>query len=289
MGAWWTSINQNDAFADIYSEFYEIYNKGVDPNVFSEKIIQSNWEILEIEEEKNNLWFALALAQWETKSLDPEILSKVEDIISTGLDLEIWKICGADTKSIKKREIVLQKFLEKLKSFKLKAKSRKRIRVKTPIFENGSCLVLQFPSGNYGGAVVISSDTDPETGYNLLATTKLNQKTKPTLQDFENTEVLLLNTEWRQDRPDVVWRSPDLFYKRFSDIYENIWKITVDLEYDRGNCEGKGYLFRPFYTVGWDLRHIAKNYFESETTKPKPKTVLTIKQLTKKKKWWKLF
>ena len=29
-----------------------------------------NWEILEIEEEKHSLWLALALAQWETKSLE---------------------------------------------------------------------------------------------------------------------------------------------------------------------------------------------------------------------------
>jgi hypothetical protein len=55
MGTWGTSIHDNDAFADIYSEFFNLYNKGEQSEIISKKIIDENWEILEIEEEKNNL------------------------------------------------------------------------------------------------------------------------------------------------------------------------------------------------------------------------------------------
>jgi hypothetical protein len=144
-------------------------------------------------------------------------------------------------------------------------------------------------SGNYGGAVVLATDNNPETAYNLVATTRLSQSNKPTLKDFENAEVLICNFgEW-QDKVDVTWYMPDLFYKNYAEIYENIGKISVDLEYDTKNYEGKGYLFKPSYTAGWSMNNANERQFESELTKPKPTKTLTIRQLTKKEKWWKVF
>jgi hypothetical protein len=109
MGTWGTGIKDSDAFADVYSEFFDLYNKGGQPDTISKKIVSDNWEILEIEEEKNSLWFALALAQWETKSLDPKVLSTVEEIVSSGADLKIWLGLGASEQDIKKRKITLKK------------------------------------------------------------------------------------------------------------------------------------------------------------------------------------
>lgn len=289
MGTWGTSIKDSDAFADIYSEFFDLYNKGGQPDIISKKVIEDNWEILEIEEEKNSLWFAIALAQWETKSLDQKVLLTVENIISSGADLKTWLDLGASEQDIKKRKIALDKFLEKLKSDRPKAKSRKRAKSKTPIFTTGDCLVFKLTNGNYGGAVVLATDNNPETAYNLVATTRINQSTKPSLNDFENAGVLICNFGQWQDNPDVTWRMPDLFYKDYSDIYEHIGKIAVDLEYDTKNHDGKGYLFKPSWTAGWSMNDAAERQFESEITKLKPDNNLTIKQLTKKGKWWKLF
>jgi len=281
MGTWGTAIKDNDAFADVYSEYFDLYNKGGKPETITRKIISDNWEILEIEEEKNSLWFALALAQWETKSLEPKILSTVEDIILSGTDVKIWIDLGINERDIKKRQIALNKFLEKIKSDRPKAKPKKKIKLKTPIFETGECLVFRLTNGNYGGAVVVATDNNPETAYNLVATTRLNQNTKPTLSDFENADILICNFgEW-QDKVDVTWYMPDLFYKDYADIYENIGQIQIDLEYDSDNYEGKGYLFKPSFTSGWSMNDIAERQFESEITKPKPTKKLTIRQLTK--------
>jgi hypothetical protein len=235
------------------------------------------------------LWFALALAQWETKSLDPKVLSKIEDIISSGADLKVWLDLGASEQDIKKRKIALDKFLEKIKSDRPKAKPRKREKLKTPIFATGDCLVFKLTNGNYGGALVLATDNNPETAYNLVATTRLNQSNKPTLKDFENAEVLVCNFGQWQDKVDVTWYMPDLFYKDYAEIYENIGKISVDLEYETKNYDGKVYLFKPSWTSGWSMNDSAKRQFESEITKPKPTKTLTIKQLTKKEKWWKVF
>lgn len=287
MGTWGTAIKDNDAFADVYDEFFDLYNKGEEPETISKKIIEGNWEILEIEEEKHNLWFALALAQWETKSLDTKVLSTVEEIVTSGADLKIWLELGANEQDIKKRKIALDKFLEKIKSERPKAKARKRTKAKTPIFSNGDCLIFKMKNGNYGGAVVLATDTKPETACNLVATTRLNQKNKPLPADFENAEVLICNFAKWDDRACVDWCFPDC-YKKHSNTYEVVGKISVELIYEANNYEGKGYLFKPMW-ASWNMNIIAERQFESELTKPKPSQKITIKQLTKKNKWWKVF
>lgn len=289
MGTWGTTIKDSDAFADIYDEFFELYNKGGQPDSISKKILADNWEMLEIEEEKHSLWFALALSQWETKSLDSKVFSTVESIIKSGADIELWLNLGASEQNIEKRKIVLEKFLEKLKSEKLKAKQRKRAKLKTPIFSTGDCLVFKLKTGNFGGAVVLATDENPETAYNLIAITRLNQKSKPSPEDIENAEVLICNFGDWQDRPTVSWHMPDLFLKKYSDIIEVVGKISVDIEYDSKNHGGKGYLFKPSYTAGWSLNETVERQFESELSKHKPSSTLIIKQLTKKDKWWKVF
>lgn len=288
MGTWGTAIKDNDAFADIYSEFHELYNKGEQPANISEKLRRDYWEMLEIEEEKHSFWFALALAHWETKYLDSKVFSTVEKIITTGDDLKLWLDLGACEQDIKKRKIALDKFLAKLKSDKPKARPRIRTKLKTPIFSTGDCLAFKMKNGSYGGAVVLATDTNPETANNLVATTRINKKAKPFLEDFEKAEVLVLNFgEW-QDKPDVIWYAPGRYFKDYSDIYELVGKIEVDLVYETNNYNGKGYLFKPSWTAGWSMNDAAERQFESELSKSKPSKILTIKQLTKKKKWWKV-
>lgn len=289
MGTWGTAIKDNDAFADIYSEFYDQYNEGGLPESISKKIIETHWEILEIEHEKNSLWFALGLAQWETKSLDVEILIKIESVITSGEELAIWLELGASEKDIKKRRIALEKFLQKLKSDRPKAKSRKRIKLRVPIFASGDCVCFRMSNGNYGGAVVLAADYNPETAYNLIATTRINQLTKPTLNDFENSEVLVCNFGSWEDKPEVTWYMPDLYLREYAELYEVVGRIPIDVMYDVKNYLGDGYLFQPSFTSGWKMNYMIEKQLESEETKTKPTKSLKLKQLINKGKYWKLW
>ena len=286
MGTWGTAIKDSDTFTDIYDEFFELYNQGGEPVDISQKICANNAELLKVEEEKHNFWFALALAQWETKSLDPMVLSTVEKIITSGEDLNLWIELDSSEQDIKRRENVLDKFLEKLKSDRPKTKPRKKEKVKKPIFSTGDCLVFKTKNANYGGAIVLGTDTNPKTAYNLVATTRINMNSKPTLTDFEYAEVLVLNfAEWA-DKPHVDWYSPDLYYRNFSDTYELIGKLPVEVDYDSKNYDGKGYLFTPYYTSNWKMNCIFERQMDAELTKAKPSKTLTVKQLIQKKKWW---
>jgi len=126
MGTWDTKINANDTFLDIYQSFFDRYNEGQDPAVVSVAIQNEFAEIFNDHEDRNNSLFGLALAQWETKILDPSIFQQVKEIIESGNDIELWKALGADDKTLGKRKIVLEKFLTQLSTVREKPKRRAR-------------------------------------------------------------------------------------------------------------------------------------------------------------------
>jgi hypothetical protein len=282
MGTWSTAVKGSDAFLDIYAAFFDLYNKGGQPEAISKKIIEDNWEIQEIDEDKHSFWFALALAQWETKTLDPSVLLRIEQIITSGADLAIWHQAVASEQDIRKREKVLNSFLEKINSNRPKVKSRKRPKKKAPIFSLGDCLVFKMNNGNYGGAIVLASDLRPETACNLVVTTRLNQITKPTISDFENADVLICNFGQWQDSLHVIWCFPDFFQKEHSDLYEISGKIDVQIDYSADNYDNSDYLIHPTWTARWDMNLISEMQFESEIVNAKPSKVVAVKQLTQK-------
>lgn len=190
MGTWGPAIKSNDTSSDIYADFFELYNEGQEPAVISEKLLKDNKDLINNPDDCNNFWFVLALAQWETKSLEKELYDKVKSIIESGQDLEVWRELDADESEIKKRKIALDKFLDKISSDKPKAKARKKKKFKEPIFEKGTCLTFKLENGNYGGAVVLAADKNTSYGYNLIVSTRLNQSNRPTKKDFEKRKFL---------------------------------------------------------------------------------------------------
>ena len=124
MGTWNTKINGNDTFQDIYQNFFALYNQGQNPSDISIQIQDDFAEMFNDYDDCNNSLFGLALAQWETKSLDQTIFEKVKEIIESGNDLEVWKGLGADEKTLKQRKEVLNNFLFKISSEKEKPKRR---------------------------------------------------------------------------------------------------------------------------------------------------------------------
>lgn len=126
MAHWGTAISMSDTYTDIFGQFIDMYNEGLEVKVISEKIITDNQDIIADSEECNSLWFALAKAQWECKELDPKILERVKAIIESGADIELWQFLKADEEDINKRKEVLKKFLEELQTEKYKPRDRKK-------------------------------------------------------------------------------------------------------------------------------------------------------------------
>jgi hypothetical protein len=283
MGTWGTNIKENDTSGEIYDNYFDLYNEGQSPVDISSKLISDNKELIGNPDDCNNFWFALALAQWETKSLDADVFEKVKTIIESGSDLKVWKDLDADEKDIESREVYLQDFLKKIQTEKTKAKARvkeKQQNVK-PIFAIGDCLTFIHDNGNIGGIIILAENSEPDAGFNLVAGTRINQITKPTVKDFEDAEILIRNYDNWRDNPIIVWTYPDSFKKMFSNFFEFIGKIKVHKEY---KTEDKKY----GYVADWGItKLVANQQFEHEKTNPKPAKQMMVAELTTNKNWWK--
>jgi hypothetical protein len=279
MGAWGTAISSNDTYADIYSYFFDLYNDGLDVAEISKKLISDNQETINDTSDSNNFWFALAKAQWECKQLDKEIFDRVKKVIETGADLEVWRQLEANEKDIKKRKAVLDKFLADLQTERPKAKSRKKKIIRQPVFEKGDCLTFKLENGNYGGAVILEAIKDSEYGHNLIATTRINQPNKPIKKDFENAEVLVMNYESWDNKPNVKWYLP-IRHKQTAHLIERVENIEVQINYDIKNSMLG---FVGDFDI-WVIQ-VVDQQLKSEETKPRSTTKQTIKELTKKSKW----
>jgi hypothetical protein len=284
MGSWGTGIKQSDAFLDVYDTFFDRYNNGENPADISKQITKDLSEILENEEEKHEFWFALALAQWETKCLDRNVLETVESIISTNADLKLWKNIGAPESDLKKRKITLDNFLIQINSDRPKQKPRKKTKFYPPIYKDGDCIVFKLKNENYGGAVILKYDSHPKIGHRLLtAMTRLNQKEKPTIDNFKNSEILICNFNGMNFHNHAEIKDHVIgFGKETSGLNELIGNLEVEFEYDNSNSGGKGYLFAPNTSTSGDVfAFIADRQFEYERTSPRPEKKLTLRQLIK--------
>ena len=282
MGTWGTGISSNDTFADIYDEFFDLYNDGLSVKEISEELINLNWETLDIPEDANNFWFALALSQWECKELDENLFKRVQHIINSKSDLIIWKESGASSSDLKKREKVLENFLEKLKSEKKNAKKRKRKIFINSIFKKGDCLTYLMENGNYGGAFVLTDEENSEVGVNFIAITKINKSEKPTLDDFKNAEIVIrrqqnsyvenLKPFYKWDEKPVIGIFMAKLFKKENLNIEVIGKLKMSKNYKPE---------KSFMGFGWNqLLKIVPNLDEYEKINGTPKTKLKLSKWT---------
>ena len=189
MGTWGTGISSNDTFADIYSQFIDLYNKGLSVSDITKKLIAKNQETINIPDDAANFWFAIAKGQWECKELSSEVFSKVEQIIVSGENLKVWKELGASPQNLKDRDSALLKFLSELKTERDKPRKRTKKNFLNSVFKKGDCLVYKMENGNYGGAFVLTDEQETEVGNNYIAITMIDKQDKPTIEDFKKAEV----------------------------------------------------------------------------------------------------
>jgi hypothetical protein len=284
MGTWGTGISSNDTYADVYADFFAFYNEGKEVDEVTQLVLAQNQELLQMPDAVNDLWFALAKAQWECKALELEVFAKVKNIVESGDDLKVWSELGASKSDLAKREKVLERFLQLLQSERPKAKKRKKKVIRTPIFKKGDCLTYKLADNKYGGAVILEAEYETELGQNLVAVTRINQVKKPSVKEFEKAEVLIKNFGKWDGTPEIVWicnHKP----KEVIDLVEVIGSLKIEREF-----VSRDEKYKYFFTSGWKsaLVEIPCLQFQSEKTKARPAETLTVDKLIKKSFWERL-
>ena len=288
MGTWGISVSSNDTFAEVYDSYFNYYNDNWEIDLIVKQLEKEYQETIEIEEDSDNFWLALAKALWECKALEVTIFDKVKEIINSGHDLRIWRELGASEQDLKKRKAVLDKFLIQISTPKDNPKARKKIKVKLlpSVFEKGDCLAFKMDNGNYGGALVYEAEKQGEYGLNFIAATSINKSTKPNLSDFENANIL---TIWEEERygkivhklnnelPIAYWFEAKS-YKEFADKFERIGNLVVTKKFSHD------FLGSFQVWVPWDVLIVfSQQTFQRINGGQKPKLKISTKTWRKNK------
>lgn len=268
MGTWGTGIKENDFSADVYLDFFEKYNQGEEPEKILQDLKRNYKSDIENSDEENNFWLVMALALWETKSLNTPVFNIVKEIINSKSDIELWKNLDASNEDLIKREAVLNKLLFKISNERKQKKSRKQKAKRKAIFEKGSCLTFKLKNGNYGGAIVL--EKDDETGDNLILTTRINQISKPTLQHFYNSEVLILNFSEHCNGYKYNYYSNLYYNEKYKGMFEIVSVIDIERNYKNLQIEDIT------MTANWSfIISNLENQLKFEETNERPKAIFS--------------
>jgi hypothetical protein len=284
MGTWGTGILSGDFSSDIYDDFFNLYNEGKSAKEITEILVKENSKtLIEYPQDACEFWFALALAQWECKALEESVFIKVKSIIGSKENLFHWKESNASSSDIKKRENVLNKFLDKLQTERKTAKKIKKETLYSSIFSKGDCLTYTMKNGNYGRALVLTDEQQTICGTNFIAITTINKKEKPSIEDFKKSDVYVrkLSSQYQYYLGDRLFdEEPQIAgfdayqFKRENVEIEIIGNLKVCKNYDPGN-RIKGY--------GWgQLLEILPQREELEKIHGKPKIRMKLSKWLKK-------
>ncbi len=218
MGRCGTGISSNDTYADVYDSFFDLYNDKISIKEITERLIIENQETINEPDDASNFWFALAKAQWECGQLNDEVFDKVKSIIENSEDINAWKNLEATESDIKKRQIVLNKFLETISQPKDKPRKVQKKIIYQPDFSTGDCLTFKYPNGNYGGAIVIGETSDNKFAMNEIILTTLNQANEPNIKDFKKSKIILTieNSRYNHSTKQTESWVSNIYYMYFS-------------------------------------------------------------------------
>jgi len=127
MGAWGFKLYEDDVTCDIKEEYIMLIKENKDNIETTKRIINSNQDFIQDEDDGPLFWFALADIQWKYGRLLPEIKEQALKHLSEGKNLERWK--EENPKLYNKRKEVLDNLRTQLES---EQPPEKKIIIKKP-------------------------------------------------------------------------------------------------------------------------------------------------------------
>ncbi len=190
MGTWSAAILGTDTSSETYERFFELYDSGSAVAQIVETIEKEMRDSLALDEDRNNVTLALALALWECKALDATRLAQVGALVASRRDLEVWAGLDASAVLLKRREAALKAFLRKLSIPKATARKPKPPeRPQQSPFRAGCCFAVKSRS-RYYAFWVVSANLGKKDGSLDVACLDIDQVRLPTLAQCERAFLL---------------------------------------------------------------------------------------------------
>ena len=253
MGTWGVGLLSDDTACDVYGEYMDKYNDGIDQAVIRTALEEAFADYLQDDDDGPAFWLALALAQWECGFLEPDIHARVSELIKSGSMLERWEEAGAA--KVRQRQQVLVRFLEKISQPSKKPRRPRKVKHLPAIYQPGDCLAIKLEDGDYGAALVLATDETPKAdGWNLVGVLRYKALEKPPLSVFEQRQWLYpSHHSWKGDEPELQW-CPASRHKKEGTALEVVGRVALrEDDLREFNCYGGWNLgLQPMLQERWD-------------------------------------
>jgi hypothetical protein len=134
-------IVDSDLAHDVYNEILDLYDSGLEPAAIQGRISSYEPELVDAIETEIYL-AAAAKAFWEIGHLDPNLSSRLRDLVASGKSLALWADT-TDRELATKRKSVLDRLLRQIAAPRKSPRPRKKYaQVETKLFSIGDCLSL---------------------------------------------------------------------------------------------------------------------------------------------------
>ncbi|MEQ1921324.1 MAG: hypothetical protein ABL952_02335 [Pyrinomonadaceae bacterium] len=218
-----TKIIDSDLGHDIYNEFMDQYDAGVEFVDIRKKVDAWRGDVLG-EEEFEIFITVYAQALWEVGELDKETLSEVREAISKRAGYRMWLEEGG-LEDAQSRERVLSRFLIKIST--PKKANRKRKKYKLPakhLLEDNDVVSLRMPDGTYRAAIMVKTAIIHRNLVYYFTKTSFEGKELPTDMDIRASFIFMSRIETfytesyiKKEQPGIekFWRRNDTAPRNF--------------------------------------------------------------------------
>lgn len=195
MGAWGTAIFSDDIAADIRQDWRDYIGEGMTPQEATRQVLADYKDAAADPEESGVVWLALAVSQWRTGRIVPDVVSRAIEIIDSGSDLGRWE---QQPKLRQARARVLEKTREQLLSQPPEPKRIPRPRRYETPFGPGDVLLYRHRSGREFVFWVTGSISDKYGEYSTIEVLDLGGMSAPPLTEVHRLSPVQLSSTLRQ-------------------------------------------------------------------------------------------
>ena len=151
MAFWGMGLDQSDEFWEIYDEYMDLYDIGLEPIAITQQMLNKFSE----DSISHNALFAIAKAEWSLGFRSEKIISKVNEIIDNGENIKYYRSLGFSAQELKERNEKLLKFQVLLQTTKNSPRTRKiSSHNKFKRLPKGTVSYYEADDGYYGFVVL---------------------------------------------------------------------------------------------------------------------------------------
>lgn len=184
MGTWGSGILDDDFSLDVYDACLDGFARGDGAAAIVDRLRAAHAGELAAPDVDAVFWLAIAHAQRDAATVQPETLRRVTAIVEQGLGLEPWTEAGGS--NLRRRKAALTRFLASLTrpAPRIAPATRTKAVQPLPDFDLGDCLAVELPDGRFAGVVVTRNKHDSTAPSLIVSVADVTGPTPPEASAF---------------------------------------------------------------------------------------------------------